>query len=101
MDRRERKAERDTPLIRALGLAHYWQALLDDGKYRSLTEIAIIEGVDRGQAGWISQLTRLAPDIVEACGTSGNNDPPMDHVNCRDIPTDWGKQRLTLLAPGD
>lgn len=101
VERHERKAAQDTPLIRALGLAHYWQALLDDGKFRSLTEIAIMEGTDRGQASRISQLTRLAPDIVEACGTSGNNDLPLEHVNCRGIPTDWGKQRLTLLAPGD
>lgn len=31
----------DTPLIRALGLAHYWQRLLEDGKYRTITEIAL------------------------------------------------------------
>lgn len=54
VERHERKAAQDTPLIRALGLAHYWQALLDDGKFRSLTEIAIMEGTDRGQASRIS-----------------------------------------------
>ena len=39
---RERDAAKDSPLIRALGLSHYWQRLLDEGKCRSLTEIAAI-----------------------------------------------------------
>ena len=36
-ERRERKRGKDTPLIRALGLAHYWHHLLDSGKFGSLT----------------------------------------------------------------
>ena len=98
VERRERKAERDTPLIRALGLAHYWQPLLDDGKYRSVTEIAIIEGIDRGQASRIPQLTRLAPDIVEACGASGSNAPPVKYVNCRGVPTEWGQAAIDVTC---
>ena len=32
IERREREAAKVTPLIRSLGLAHYWQHLLDTGK---------------------------------------------------------------------
>ena len=39
-ERTKRKAAQNTPLIRALGLAHYWQRLLDEGKFRSITDIA-------------------------------------------------------------
>ena len=36
-ERTKRKAAQATPLIRALGLAHYWQRLLDERKFRSIT----------------------------------------------------------------
>ena len=36
VERSARKQVKDSPSIRALGLAHYWQRLLDEGKYRSL-----------------------------------------------------------------
>jgi hypothetical protein len=67
LEKRERKTNQDTPLLRVLGLAHYWQRLLDDGKYRSLTEIAIAECMDRGQANRIALMTRLAPEIIHTC----------------------------------
>jgi len=66
VERSARKQAKDSPLIRALGLAHYWQRLLDEGKYRSLTEIAAAEGFDLGQASRTAQLIRLAPEIVES-----------------------------------
>ena len=43
-ERTKRKAAQNTPLIRALGLAHYWQRLLDEGKFRSITDIARCRG---------------------------------------------------------
>lgn len=48
VERQVRKVGQDTPLIRALGLAHHWQRLLDDGRFRTLTEIAVAEGLDLG-----------------------------------------------------
>lgn len=51
----------DTPLMRALGLAHHWQRLLDEGRFSSMTEIAAAEGIDLGQASKMSRLARLAP----------------------------------------
>ena len=65
-ERRARKAAKDSPLIRALGLAHYWQKLLNEGRYRSLTEISAAEGIDRGQASRIALMIRLAPEVVNA-----------------------------------
>jgi len=61
-----RKQAKDGPSIRALGLAHYWQRMLDEGKCRSLTDIAVMEGIDLSQASRTAQLTRLAPAIVQA-----------------------------------
>ena len=47
----------DTANVRVLGLAHYWQHLLDTGRFQSLTEIAAVEGMDLAQ---VSRIARLA-----------------------------------------
>ena len=65
-ERWERKAVKHTPLVRALGLAHYWQHLLDTGKFESLTEIAVAEGMDLGQVSRIARLALMEPGVVEA-----------------------------------
>lgn len=56
---------RDTPMLRALGLAHYWQRLLDEGRFQSLTEIARAEGLDIAQVSRISRLAGMSPRRVE------------------------------------
>lgn len=61
-----------------MGLVHYWQKLLDDGKYRSLTEIAGVEDIDLGQASRIAQLARLAPTMVESCLVETHNVPKLE-----------------------
>ena len=98
--RKEREAALHTPLIRALGLAHYWERLIDDGKYRTLTEIAIAEGLDRGQASRIAQLARLAPAIVEACVNEPANGLTLENVLRRGVEAGWGEQRITLNLSG-
>jgi hypothetical protein len=50
-ERSARDATQSSALIRALGLAHYWHQLLDEGCFQSMTEIATAEGMDRGQGG--------------------------------------------------
>ena len=100
-ERREREAARrsaqDRPLIRALGLAHYWQRLLDEGKYPSLTEIAAGEGLDLGQASRIARLAQLAPDIVEACVTGPDTGLALEHLSRRGIAATWAEQRGELM----
>ena len=98
VERRENKVAQDTPLIRALGLAHYWQSLLDEGKHLTITEIAAVEGIDRGQASRITQLTRLAPDIVEACVTNANTGLALEHLIRRGITANWGEQRKLISS---
>ena len=97
-EREERKAAQDTPLVRALGLAHYWQKLMDEGKYRSITEIASAEGMDLGQASRIARLARLAPEIVEVCLASGENRHTLENLSRRGFPVGWEEQRRRLSA---
>lgn len=92
MERSARKEAKDSPLIRALGLAHYWQRLLDEGKYRSLTEIAAAEGMDRGQANRIALLTRLAPEIIHTYLSGGQANFALERLNPYGINLHWGEQ---------
>ena len=55
--RRAEEDAQDTASVRALDLAHYWQHLLDTGRFQSLTEIAAAEGMDLAQ---VSRIARLA-----------------------------------------
>ena len=64
-ERQARAAARDTPMMRALGLAHHWQRLLDEQRAASVAEIAEAEGIDSSQVHRLMRLTLLAPDVVE------------------------------------
>lgn len=92
-ERLMREADQDTPLMRALGLAFHWQRLLDEGRFNSMTEIAVAEGIDRGQASKIAQLARVAPDIVEACVTGQAKGLTLQRLNRSPVPAAWDAQR--------
>ena len=65
-DRADVGADRDTPLLRALGLAHHWQRLLDERKVASVAEIAQAEEIDVTQVRRLLRFTLLAPDMIES-----------------------------------
>ena len=67
-----RDAEMEAPELRALGLAHYWQHLLDSGKAGSLREIAAAEGMDLAQVSRIARLAWLQPKRVDTMLANGN-----------------------------
>lgn len=102
--RRERllwQAAQDSPLLRAFGLAHHWQRLLDEGLFNSITEIAAAEGIDRGQASKIAQLSRIAPDIVDACTTGQARGVTLERLIRRSIPATWDAQRPKFTVRHD
>ncbi|AXV68013.1 bacteriophage-like protein [Ralstonia solanacearum] len=89
-EKRGRDAAQDTPLMRALGLAHYWQRLLDEQRFASVAEIAEAEGIDVSRAYRLLRLTLLAPEIVEQLiAESGTALEPMMR---RSWPTAWRAQ---------
>ena len=88
-ERTKRKAAQNTPLIRALGLAHYWQRLLDEGKFRSITDIAAAEGIDVTQARRVLRLTLLAPAVVEPLLANPDVAINLESVLRRVMPLDW------------
>ena len=95
-EREARAAAQDSALMRALGLAHHWQRLLDRGKFLTITDIADAEGMDLGQASKIARLSQLAPDIIEDCLARTDNGLALEHLMRRKLPGDWGAQRIQL-----
>ena len=93
-ERAKRKAAQNTPLIRALGLAHYWQRLLDEGKFRSITDIAAAEGIDVTQARRLLRLTLLAPAVVANLLANPDVAINLESVLRRAIPLDWREQSV-------
>ncbi len=89
-EKRDWDATQDTPLMRALGLAHYWQRLLDEQRFASVAEIAEAEGIDVSRAYRLLRLTLLAPEIVEQLiAVSGT---ALETMMRRSWPTEWHAQ---------
>ena len=67
------RQEEYSPLLRSLGPAQYWRQLLDDGKFKSITDFAAAEVMDMGRASRVSKLAQLSPAITLSvlAGTDG------------------------------
>jgi hypothetical protein len=97
-EREARSAAQDTALMRALGLAHHWQRLLDEQRAASVAEIAEAEGMDVTQVRRVMRLTLLAPEVVERL--VGSPDAVLEKVMRRPWPNAWGDQMRVLASPG-
>jgi hypothetical protein len=95
-EQRQRIATQDTPLLRALGLAHYWNQLLERGKYRSLTEIAALEGVNVTHVRRLLRLVILAPRVVEALMAADGKGVTLESLLRQSLPVDWQGQEALL-----
>ncbi len=95
-EREARAAAQDTSLMRALGLAHHWQRLLDEQRAASVAEIARAEGMDVTQVRRLLRLTLLAPEVLERLTESP--EAVLEHVMRRPWPNSWSDQ-MRVLAP--
>lgn len=86
--------ETDTALMRALGLAHHWQRLLDMQRVASVAEIAEAEGIDVTQVRRLMRLTLLAPEVIERLVSSP--DIMLEQVLRRPWPNGWADQMRVL-----
>ena len=90
-ERAAQAAAQDSALMRALGLAHHWQRLLDEERAASVAEIAKAEGMDVTQVRRVMRLTLLAPEVIERLVAAP--DIVLEQVMRRQWPSNWGKQR--------
>jgi len=96
-ERADQAAAQDSALMRALGLAHHWQRLLDEERAASVADIAKAEGMDVTQVRRIMRLTLLAPDVIERLAEA--SDILLEWVMRRPWPNDWGDQMRMLTPP--
>lgn len=92
------RASEDGALLRALGLAHHWQRLLDEGRVGAVDDIARAEGLGVTQVRRLLRLVLLAPAVIEAL----LRDPAhrLEGVLRRPWAANWGDQvaRLDRIA---
>lgn len=92
------RARFDNTLIKALARAFRWKRMLDEGRYATISELAVGEKLDRGYLGKILGLTLLAPDLVEAI-LNGKQPPEIGvHILRRGFPIEWNAQRATIFG---
>lgn len=91
-EREARAAAQDTSLMRALGLAHHWQRLLDEQRAASVAEIAQAEGMDVTQVRRLLRLTLLAPEVLGILANS--SDVVLEAVMRRPLPSSWAAQKF-------
>lgn len=96
-ERAAQAAAQDSALMRALGLAHHWQRLLDEERAASVAEIAAAEGMDVTQVRRVMRLTLLAPEVIERLG--GAPDIVLEQVMRRPWPNGWSDQMRVLASP--
>lgn len=92
-ERQARKAAKDSALVRALGLSHFWSQLLDTGKAKTSADIARLEAMNVVQVREILRLTLLAPDTIEAIlDARQSRRLTLEFLLRRGIPLDWEEQ---------
>lgn len=94
-EREARASAKDSALMRALGLAHHWQRLLDEERAASVAEIAKVEGMDVTQVRRVMRLTLLAPEVIERL--VGVPDIVLEQVMRRPWPSSWIEQSRVLF----
>ena len=89
-ERQARAAARDTPMMRALGLAHHWQRMLATQRAASVAAIAEAERLDVSQVHRLMRLTLLAPEVVERLVAAP--DLAVERLLGRPWPAAWAEQ---------
>ena len=96
-ERAAQTAAQDSALMRALGLAHYWQRLLNEDRAASVAEIATVEGMNVTQVRRVMRLALLAPEVIERL--VGAPDIVLEQVMRRPWPDIWTEQsRVPFLS---
>lgn len=84
------------PLVTAVARAFYWQELVEDGKYGSITELARALDLDRRYVARTMDLTLLSPRLVEAI-VDGDEPSGLSLEGLRKgFPLEWQEQEKAL-----
>jgi hypothetical protein len=86
----------DITLIKAVARAFRWRRMLEEGRFATLTELAVAEKINRSYLCRILRLALLAPDIVEAI-LDGRQPEGMTLPGLMEpFPVEWADQHANL-----
>lgn len=80
------------PLAVALARAHRWQALLNQGRYETMNDLADAAGTDRAYIRRLLNLTLLSPDLVRAILEGTEPEGLSISRLMRGVPARWEEQ---------
>jgi hypothetical protein len=91
----------DNTIVKALGRAHRWKAMLESGDYASITDLAKAENINLSYLCRMLRLTLLAPDVIQALldGTQNCRLQLSDFL--QSIPLIWAEQRQRFTKDTD
>jgi site-specific DNA recombinase len=85
------------PIIRAIGKAHQWKAMLESGEVASISDLSRTLEFSHSYIIRILSLTTLAPDIVEAIINGEEPSGLSLEKLVSGFPEDWEEQRKQLI----
>jgi hypothetical protein len=86
----------DNAIVKALGRAHRWKAMLESSHFASVTDLAKAERINLSYVCRVLRLTLLAPDITDAL-LDGKLDCRCQLSDfLQSIPLIWAEQREKL-----
>jgi hypothetical protein len=93
-----RRVVLDNSIVKALGRAHRWRAMLESGQYGSMTELGKAEKINLSYLCRVLRLTLLAPDLTEALLNGRHRQLQLSDL-LRPIPLVWADQLDKLQKP--
>ena len=90
----------DDSIVKAIARAHRWRALIEDGTFASITELAKEKKVNQSYACRLLRLTLLAPSIVEAILDRRGTHLTLERL-MKPFPAGWDNQRIVLGWEGE
>src|SRR5580704_10396570 len=93
-----RRVVLDNTIVKALGRAHRWKAMLESGDYCSMTDLAKSEKINLSYLCRVLRLTLLAPTIVQELLDGKHTSELQLSDLLRPIPLIWAERQDTLYV---
>jgi hypothetical protein len=88
----------DSAMVKTIARAFRWRAMLEQGEYATVRELATSEKISETYVGRVLRMTLLAPEIIEAVLTGKQPIALRLDVLMRRLPVEWKQQRECLAS---
>jgi hypothetical protein len=84
----------DSTVVKAIARAYRWQAMLEDGSYGPIAELAAAERINPSYLARVLRMTLLAPEIVENILGGRSGEGITLEWLMRPFAVEWDRQRF-------